>query len=49
MSNLLALWAMAGKRANEIMSNDPTIPRAVAANMAIHQIKKEMEECRSSM
>ena len=43
MSNLLTLWAKAGTRADEIMNDDPTIPRAVACSMAIHQIKKEMK------
>jgi len=44
MSNLLKLWALAGERADKIMSEDPTLPRAVATNMAINQIKKEMEK-----
>ena len=44
MSNLLKLWARAGSLADEIMKEDPTIPRAVAANMAMNRIKKEMEK-----
>ena len=43
MSELLKLWSLAGVRADKIMEDDPTIPRAVACNMAINQIKKEME------